>query len=761
MQTADKTTLISFYKECLDNKFLKFDDEYQNYKINAIAKKHKIISEGKSLTEEDFEYVSKLYSDKQEADRNAEIEKQNKKIAETLEGIYKHNAPLIKLNGKEKREYELNEKIKELKETRRNIDKLKDALVESYYSGSKQDKESWFWRGLGTELATGSRALGSLAVAEVDEKNRQINEQNKELKKQIQNRVYNDPKLNTEQIQTKELICERELENLKTAFVSYNKNFFKYIGYKITNWNIENGYAFVTGKFNLKYKPKLPGDISATLDGTCKAIIYRKSDLAFIEDVLIPLPFYGVGKYNDLDFAGAKKIFGYADFNKEDFGIEIIDYNVCAIEENGLISTHNAESDGNHEIADKFLYKDIRREINYDSLDSMNKAISVIENIDSEIEGKDLFLTELKEKQLELSNKKKEEERLAEEKRIAEDKVKAQKEEEKRKQAEINKRRIKKGILAFSIIAIVLLTIASIYATVFIPLNKYNSAVELYNNGQYEQAAEQFIEMGNYKDSEEMVIESRYHLAVSYFNEAKYDEADEIFRELQDYKESQRYIDEIKGIHIKNSKAGDTILFGNYEQDNDLTNGKEEIEWTVLKRDQNKILIISKYILCPLKILDEPYEPYALINSGRTITWETSHARKWLNSDFINSAFSSEERDCIITTFITDNYSPYWNQPEENDTYDKVFLLSIKEVLELMPSENERTSEPTDYAIGLGMYDEKHGDSEYYNSWWTRSRGSNGYCFTYIFKKGEIGKHGHLVTVDVVGARPALWIEVS
>ena len=41
----------------------------------------------------------------------------------------------------------------------------------------------------------------------------------------------------------------------------------------------------------------------------------------------------------------------------------------------------------------------------------------------------------------------------------------------------------------------------------------------------------------------------------------------------------------------------ESIKFGKYEQDNSLDNGKEDIEWIVLEKNENKFLLISKYIL--------------------------------------------------------------------------------------------------------------------------------------------------------------------
>ena len=77
--------------------------------------------------------------------------------------------------------------------------------------------------------------------------------------------------------------------------------------------------------------------------------------------------------------------------------------------------------------------------------------------------------------------------------------------------------------------------------------------------------------------------------------------------------------------------AGDIVSFGTYEQDNNTSNGKENIEWLVLAKEGKRVLIISKYVL--------DCQQY---NSTRTsVTWETCSLRKWLNETFLNAAFSS------------------------------------------------------------------------------------------------------------------------
>ena len=87
------------------------------------------------------------------------------------------------------------------------------------------------------------------------------------------------------------------------------------------------------------------------------------------------------------------------------------------------------------------------------------------------------------------------------------------------------------------------------------------------------------------------------------------------------------YIEKYFAEKNKNIKVGDYVNFGTYEQDNNTSNGKEEVEWLVLEVKDGKALIISKYAL--------DCKPY---NTGLTgATWETCTLRKWLNNNFINA----------------------------------------------------------------------------------------------------------------------------
>ena len=87
----------------------------------------------------------------------------------------------------------------------------------------------------------------------------------------------------------------------------------------------------------------------------------------------------------------------------------------------------------------------------------------------------------------------------------------------------------------------------------------------------------------------------------------------------------------LTGYALPAMAAYDTITFGSYEQDNNLKNGQEPIEWLVLERAGDYAMIISKYGL--------DAQPYHGVSED--VTWENCTLRVWLNLVFAPSAFST------------------------------------------------------------------------------------------------------------------------
>ena len=135
----------------------------------------------------------------------------------------------------------------------------------------------------------------------------------------------------------------------------------------------------------------------------------------------------------------------------------------------------------------------------------------------------------------------------------------------------------------------------------------------------------------------------------------------------------------------------DSVLFGKYEQDDDLTNGKEDIEWVVLDNSNNKLLLLSKYIL----------DGKMFHNENEYTNWSESSTRQWLNAGFYNSAFDEEEKKCILRKENLNNaidvYYMIYNGGDEysyiwDASYDNVSLLSFDEVLQYMGNPSKEVS---------------------------------------------------------------------
>ena len=205
--------------------------------------------------------------------------------------------------------------------------------------------------------------------------------------------------------------------------------------------------------------------------------------------------------------------------------------------------------------------------------------------------------------------------------------------------------------------------------------------------------------------------------------------------------------EETATVLLASAAVGDYVVFGSYEQDNDLTNGKEPIEWLVLDKQDDKILVISKYGLdC------QPYnEEY------KNVTWETCTLRGWLNDSFLNEAFGAEEQALIPTVKASADKNPYRKTDPGNDTNDRVYLLSIVEAEQFFDSKEKRQCEQTAFAVAQGAYKNENGTCR----WWLRSPGNDRDSAADVDYDGSVSNFGRRVHGGNGAIRPAMWIDVS
>ncbi|MBQ9415835.1 MAG: toll/interleukin-1 receptor domain-containing protein [Clostridia bacterium] len=330
--------------------------------------------------------------------------------------------------------------------------------------------------------------------------------------------------------------------------------------------------------------------------------------------------------------------------------------------------------------------------------------------------------------------------------------------EQKRIAAEKAAKKRKKIAAIVTPIVVACIAFVIVLTTVIIPNGKYNAAVKLYNEGEYEKAVAAFEAMNGYKDSatqitkcETAIKDAKYNSAMSMIDEGKYVEAYEALIDLN-YKDSAAKAKEIYGQYevekLKTAKVGDYVVFGSYEQDNNTSNGKENIEWLVLAKEGNKALVISKNALdC------QEYN-----TSDTSVTWETCSLRKWLNGTFIRAAFNSDEQNMIPNTTVTADKNPSYSTSPGNNTTDKVFLLSITEVNQYLSSVFARWRGATEYAKAQGAYTNiNSGRCE----WWLRSPGRNSLYAACVNIDGYVSYAGHDVNDSDCAVRPALWINLG
>lgn len=223
---------------------------------------------------------------------------------------------------------------------------------------------------------------------------------------------------------------------------------------------------------------------------------------------------------------------------------------------------------------------------------------------------------------------------------------------------------------------------------------------------------------------------------------------------------SQCDVDQLENVIVENPasgktsvEVGDMISFGHYEQDGNQKNGPENIEWLVLDVQGNSALLLSQYAL--------DAQPYHV--DYEAVTWETSTIRNWLNSTFLNTAFTTEEQDAILLTTVDNSAlqgNKRWSDQEQNDTKDNVFLLSYAETDLYFEDDESRRCIPTNYAISMGAETRNftYGTPDT-GWWWLRSPGEKQYHAAFVSFDGE--RHSNAVGNGYLSMRPALWVDMD
>ncbi len=181
--------------------------------------------------------------------------------------------------------------------------------------------------------------------------------------------------------------------------------------------------------------------------------------------------------------------------------------------------------------------------------------------------------------------------------------------------------------------------------------------------------------------------------------------------------------------NLMKASVGEKVYLGTYPYDK--AGNIQRIQWRVLEKKENTLLLLTEYGV-DTKEYNDKHEK---------TSWENCTLRRWLNKDFLEKAFSDFEKKLIQTT---------------SDTGDKIFLLSNEEAFENYFSDDDsRCCIRTNYALAQGAWR--------YNGekcrWWLRSPGRTQEYAMEVSANGIRDDRG--VSDAYTCVRPALWINLD
>jgi len=205
-------------------------------------------------------------------------------------------------------------------------------------------------------------------------------------------------------------------------------------------------------------------------------------------------------------------------------------------------------------------------------------------------------------------------------------------------------------------------------------------------------------------------------------------------------------------------KVGNTISLGGHY-------------WRILDIKEKHALVVAEQIL-------EKREYHEFFED---ITWAECSLHDYLNGDFLNTTFSGLERDRIAEDRITTLHNPWYGTSGGNETTNKIFLLSIEEVVYYF-GDNGNLADHKAWSLDWGENDElvfteniegrfindeynvarlaKDADGDA-NWWWLRSPGIDQCNAVYVNGSGRIDVGGSNVDGETGGVRPAMWVKIA
>ncbi|MCL2839018.1 MAG: copper amine oxidase N-terminal domain-containing protein [Oscillospiraceae bacterium] len=189
----------------------------------------------------------------------------------------------------------------------------------------------------------------------------------------------------------------------------------------------------------------------------------------------------------------------------------------------------------------------------------------------------------------------------------------------------------------------------------------------------------------------------------------------------------------IGGIPEISTNIGEIVEFGG-------------IQWRVLDAQDGRTLLLSEYLL-----ENRPFH-----YEWTEVTWETSDIRRWLNGEFYDQ-FVDEEQAKIAETIIINNDNPWQGTSGGNDTIDKIFFLSLEELVYYFGDSGALRG-------GNNWIDDQYNQARvarYTNrafAWWLRSPGYAPGRVSWVSNNGTVWTGANPALDPSISIRPAMWV---
>ena len=274
-------------------------------------------------------------------------------------------------------------------------------------------------------------------------------------------------------------------------------------------------------------------------------------------------------------------------------------------------------------------------------------------------------------------------------------------------------------------------------------------AMAMIDDGNYEEAYALLEELGN----NEAVSANMYDRAVACVDSGEYQEAVTLLTGL-DYGDSEALLESAMQLcyeeAFSNPQVGSYVLFGSYEQDNNLSNGPEPIEWRILDVEDGRMLLLSRYALdC------QPFD-----ENGNTNIWKNCSLRDWLNDDFYTAAFTTDEQDMIQTTSLTTGMYDYSLDDliSPVETQDRVFIMSHYDLDDVGYA---GLCQATDYCSAQGASILLNEAGNNICLWWDRVPAIYSSSMRVSYYNNSYGWDLAEADSEIIAVRPAIWVSIE